>query len=175
MAFIRLYASRAAMGDPFLGIKFPKIRLPKIQPFKLLTPGNILSAASFVPGPIGAIGRVGKLAKIGAAAKTVAKLGGAAAVFGAASQLGSNIIGPGYSGPMVAPGQGTAPGGTVTALPGAYGRVRKRYRRMNVANMKALTRASRRVHRFAKLARTCIRQSKTVRCPRKGARGRTKC
>lgn len=48
---------------------------------------------------------------------------------------------------------------------------RRKYRRMNVTNMRALTRATRRVKRFAKIARACFSIDKRVRV-KKGGRGR---
>lgn len=52
-------------------------------------------------------------------------------------------------------------------------RARKRYRRMHVTNMKALTRAVRRVKGFSKIARTALVLEKRVKAPRKGCRGRS--
>jgi hypothetical protein len=173
MAFIRQYSVRSTMGDPLFGIKLPKLPIGRLLG-KVASP--VLSVASFVPGPIGIAGKLGKMAKIVGVAKTGAKLLGAGAALGAGTTLAEKALTSG-----VGPGMGwvvpTQTGGTTTSTAGIPGvaRARKKYRRMNVTNMKALTRASRRVHKFAKIARTCIRQSQTVRCPKKGARGRKNC
>lgn len=184
MAFIRNYqfASRAGGGrywggDPLFGLK---IKLPKIKPLKLLgkVAGPAVTAASFLPTPVGVVARVGKLAKVLGAAKTLGKMAAGGAAIGGGAAIAEQAMKGGFAGPMLPGGFdfGKALGGGATVgIDPATGMPRigrKRYRRMNVTNMKALTRATRRVHRFAKLARTCIRQAKSTKCPRKGARGR---
>lgn len=166
MAFIRSYIvrSRYMAGDPFLGIKLPKIKIGKVL-------GGVAGAAlSLTPA-----GRVAN----------VLKIAGKAVGMGAAAGVGSRIV---QSIPMPSlnaqPGTGAGapqwPGGVITdpndprLNPKAAfesGFHRKRYRRMNVTNMRALTRAVRRVKRFEKIARQTVTLSHRVRV-KKGARGK---
>src|SRR5512147_898105 len=165
MAFIRSYMVRSRMmaGDPLFGIKLPKIKVGK------LLGGVAGTALSLTPA-----GRVAN----------VLKIAGKAVGMGAAAGIGSRLV---QSIPMPSfqaqPGTGAFNIGSNrpateeekrmgrAAFEGAYVRSHKRYRRMNVTNMRALTRAVRRVKRFEKIARQTVTLSHRVRV-KKGARGR---
>jgi hypothetical protein len=96
---------------------------------KVLTAGSVLSKT-----------RVGALASRGLGAMAKHPVLSAA---GAAGAMG-----------MGAAGVHMMRRGKVTAMPGAFGR---RHRRMNVCNSRALRRAIRRTHGFAKLAKKVLR------------------
>lgn len=117
--------------------------------------GRVPQTSAIVPyGPV-----MPQLAKVTGGRLGSLKLAGAAAA-GAGTAL---ALGPSGSG-------STAPS-PVEMLLGRHHSGRKRYRRMNVCNMRALTRACRRVKRFEKLARGCVTLSSHVRV-KKGSRGR---
>lgn len=154
----------------------------------------------FFGGLLKGIGKVAKVAgKIGKAvpgigtAISAIELGsglGKALAGGPLKRIGlppGAIIGSGSTG-IVAPGSfgpgprlpqipGTMPGGSPTAYGGGSGgRSRsgangyRRYRRMNVGNVRALRRSMRRVEGFAKLARQTITFTKQVRMKKRRSR-----
>ena len=77
--------------------------------------------------------------------------------------------------------KGLAPSGTITVQPGGQGMIdatraaaglgRRRYRRMNPLNYRALVRSTRRIHRASKIMRTVFSQAKRVHAPRRQPRG----
>lgn len=178
MAFLRAYMA----GDPGLG-SFLKKGLKKLG--KIAT-GPIGTVASFaIPGgaflkggallaKLGKVGKVAGLAKRfgpgikggiaalkGMSRTQLARLGvgaGAAAAVGGA--VGYRAAGGGIGGEVALPGEMgelTFDPGTGTYRPG------RRYRRMNVTNVRALRKAIRRVKGFAKIARTSLVLEKKVR------------
>jgi len=167
MAFIRSYMARSRMaaGDPFLGIKLPKIKVAK-----LIRQVAGAAVGAVVPGvgrAISAIKSAGPIGPMGLPMKTWLHP--------------SALLNPSGLGGRPATGLGSGP--TITMTPQGQVMVdetrrqagllggRKRYRRMNVTNMRALTRAVRRVKKFEKVARSCVTLSHHVRV-KKHARGR---
>lgn len=80
---------------------------------------------------------------------------------------GVRIGGPAFPGIGLSPGMGGVRTGVGGSTLGGY--PRRRYRRMNVGNTRALRRSMRRVQGFAKLAKATIQFTKTTRM-KKGAR-----
>jgi hypothetical protein len=164
MAFIRSYMARSRMiaGDPFLGIKLPKIKVAKIL-------GNVAKAAVGSAVPI-----AGKaISAVQALTKKTGPIGPMGLPMNywlhPSSMLGPAQPGTGASGPTITvTPQGQA---MIDETRRSLGLGKRRYRRMNVTNMRALTRAVRRVKKFEKIARQCVTVSHHVRV-KKGSRGR---
>lgn len=79
----------------------------------------------------------------------------------------------GLVGSAIGPGVGRIVGGTARGFYGGMGpNGRRRYRRMNVCNPRALKRAIRRTHGFAKIARAALRSTKTFKAKPKFGRKR---
>lgn len=99
--------------------------------------------------------------------------GGAPITFGGST----GIVAPGFGpGPQLPRIPGTMPGGSSAYGGGSGGRSRtgangyRKYRRINVGNVRALRRSMRRVEGFAKLARQTITFTKQVRMKKRRSR-----
>lgn len=156
LGMIRLGMRRkAAAGGLFSGIaKLASKALPALRVIPGV--GNVLSAVSLGASAVGA---VKSLRGAIPASRALVPLGQAA---------GRQLPGLG----KLALGAGAA-GLGAAALTGALTgeRTRKRYRRTNYSNFRALKRACRRVKGFEKMARECVTLSKRVRV-KKGKRCR---
>ena len=141
MAYLRYYRYR---GDPGLFSGVGKL-LGKALPI----------VGGFIPGVGGILSKVGGI--IGAGARAAGKVEGAVAgrVAGPIVSLPGVI---GAIGKAVGTGAAIGAGGLMVdkLLGGRGGGGGRRYKRMNVGNVKALRRSMRRVEGFAKLAKSTI-------------------
>jgi len=159
MAYLRAY--QAAVGDPGFG-GWLKKRL-KVGKGTL---ASVVKVAGFIPG-VGGI--AAKAARFLPALKGATKIAGVGAAFTAGSAavdrfLAGGAVPPGM-GPVIAPAFGRE-----TAREQGFG-FRRSGKRMNVANVKALRRAIRRVDGFKTLACSAVRIGETVRRPARRKKG----
>lgn len=180
MAYLRTY--QALAGDPGLFKRLRKMRLPrairKFQPGRAAG-GLARMGVGFVPGvgPVASAlyGDPGLFGSIGRGLGRIAGRIGGSAVGKAAGRVLGGVVGGGAMGGI----PGAVIGGVASAGAGALigrafgggGSSGRRYRRINVANVKALNRAVRRVQGFSKLAKETIQLERQVRLKhRKGRR-----